>query len=68
MMVPLSAWLMGRDEIEVAQTLWVVICATGLTVFGLYGLDRYLELEKRDVEAGQLEEVMTAMVKGKEGA
>lgn len=66
MMVPLSAWLMDRGETGIMQTLWTVICASGLTVFALYGLDRYLELQKRDVEAGQREQVMSAMLKDKD--
>lgn len=66
MMAPLSAWLMDRGEIEIVQTLWAVICASGLTVFALYGLDRYLELQKRNVEAGQREQAMSAMLKDKD--
>jgi len=63
MMVPLSVWLMDRNEIEIMQTLWIVVCAAGMTVFMLYGLDHYLELEKRNVESGQREKVMADMLK-----
>jgi hypothetical protein len=65
MMVPLSAWLMVRSEIEILQTLWIVNCAAGMTVFALYGLDHYLELQRRDIEAGLREQVMTNMLKSK---
>ncbi|MBI5964904.1 MAG: hypothetical protein HY863_15605 [Chloroflexi bacterium] len=63
MMVPLSMWLMDHDEIEILQTLWTVIFTAGLTVFALYGLDRYLELARRDVEAGQREELLAKQLK-----
>lgn len=66
MMVPLSAWLMDRSEIEIMQTLWIVVISAGVTVFALYGLDHYLELWRRDEEAGQLEQVMSAMLKDKD--
>lgn len=66
MMVPLSAWLMDRGEIEIMQTLWAVICASGLTVFALYGLDHYLEMQKRDVESGQIQKAMSIMLKDKD--
>jgi len=65
MMVPLSAWLMDRNEIEILQTIWMVVCAAGMTVFALYGLDHYLELQRRDIEAGLREQVMTDMLKSK---
>ena len=63
MMVPLTLWLIDRNEIEILQTLWAVVCASGLTVFALYGLDHYLELQKRDVEAAQLQQAMSNMLK-----
>ncbi len=63
MMVPLSLWLMDRSEIEILQALWTVIFAAGLTVFALYGLDHYLELMRRDVEASQREELLTQQLK-----
>jgi hypothetical protein len=65
MMVPLSAWLIDRNEIEIFQTLWAVICAAGLTVFALYGLDHYLEMQKQNVEADQREQAMSAIIKDK---
>jgi len=55
MMVPLSAWLMDRNEVEILQTLWIVVVSAGLTVFALYGLDHYLELSMRDIEATERE-------------
>ena len=51
MMGPLTAWLWDRNEIEVIQTLWVVIMSAGIMVFALYGLDHYLDLIMRDIEA-----------------
>lgn len=63
MMVPLSLWLMDRGEIEILQALWTVIFTAGLTVFALYGLDHYLELMRRDVEASQREELLTQQLK-----
>jgi hypothetical protein len=63
MMVPLSAWLMDKGETDVMQTLWIVNASAGLTVFALYGLDRYLKLERRDVEAEEREALMKRMIK-----
>ena len=51
MMGPLTAWLWDRNEMEVIQTLWVVIMSAGIMVFALYGLDHYLDLIMRDIEA-----------------
>jgi hypothetical protein len=64
MMAPLSAWLMDREEIVVLQMLWTVIFTAGLTVFALYGLDHYLELMRRDVEASQREKLLSTQLKG----
>lgn len=50
MMVPFTLWLMDHGESEIVTILWMVICAAGLAVFGLYGLDRYLDLDMSDVE------------------
>jgi len=55
LMVPFSAWLWLRRDMEVIQVLWMVIIAGGLTVFALYGLDRYIELEWRNMEATERE-------------
>ena len=55
LMVPFSAWLWKRYEMEIIQVLWMVIIAGGLTVFALYGLDRYIELEWRNMEATERE-------------
>ena len=62
MMVPFSLWLMDRSELEILQVLWIVILAAGLTVFALYGLDRYLELNRNDIEGVQREKMMTDLV------
>ncbi len=62
-MVPFSLWLMDRDEIEILQTMWIVIISAGFTVFALYGLDRYFDLERKDVEAGQIEVMLKKMIK-----
>ena len=51
MMGPLTAWLWDRNELEVIQTLWAVTASAGITVFALYGLDHYLDLIMRDIEA-----------------
>lgn len=51
MMGPLTAWLWDRNEMEVIQVLWIVIVFAGLMVFALYGLDHYLDLIMRDIEA-----------------
>lgn len=51
MMGPLTAWLWDRGESEVIQTLWAVIVSAGIMVFALYGLDHYLDLIMRDIEA-----------------
>ena len=55
MMVPLTTWLWIRGEGEVIEALWTVILAAGLMVLALYGLDRYLHLEQRDVESTERE-------------
>lgn len=65
MMVPLSGWLMDRGEIEILQTLWIVIVAAGMTVFALYGLDHYLELEKIKIESAAREQLMATMLRDK---
>lgn len=58
LMLPFTAWLYERCEVEVIQTLWIVIFSGGLTVLALYGLDRYCELSIRDVEATERETVL----------
>jgi hypothetical protein len=63
MMVPLSAWLISHGESEITQTLWTVIVSAGLTVFALYGLDRYLKLERRDIEAEEREALVKRLIK-----
>ena len=55
MMVPLTAWLWQTGEFEVIKALWAVICAAGLMVFALYGLDHYLDLIMKDIEATERE-------------
>ena len=53
MMGPLTAWLWERGQTEVIQTLWIVIASAGLMVFVLYGLDHYLDLIMKDMEASE---------------
>jgi hypothetical protein len=55
MMGPFTAWLWERGDVEVIQTLWTVVVSAGLMVFALYGLDHYLDLIMRDIEAGERE-------------
>ena len=55
MMVPLTGWLWQIGEFEVIQALWLVVCAAGLMVFALYGLDHYLDLIMKDIEATERE-------------
>jgi 4-hydroxybenzoate polyprenyltransferase len=64
MMVPLSAWLMVRNEIEILQTIWMVVFSAGLMVFALYGFDHYLEMERSNAEKSKREKVMVEMLKG----
>jgi hypothetical protein len=40
------------------MNLWIVIGSAGLTVFALYGLDHYLDLIMRDVEATERESML----------
>ena len=60
LMVPFTAWLWKRGEMEIIQTLWMAIIAGGLMVFALYGFDHYLELEMRNIEAGEREREQNA--------
>lgn len=55
LMIPFSAWLLEQNELEVFKILWMVILAGGLSVLSLYGLDRYIELEWRNMEATERE-------------
>lgn len=55
MMVPFSVWLIDRNEIEILQTLWIVVIAAGVMVFALYGLDHHLDLSARAIEAEERE-------------
>jgi len=55
MMGPFTAWLWDRGDLEIIQTLWIVIVSAGLMVLALYGLDHYLDLIMRDVEASERE-------------
>ncbi len=55
LMVPFSTWLWKRNAVEVIQVLWIVIISGGLTVFALYGLDRYIEMEWQRMEASERE-------------
>lgn len=57
LMIPFTLWLLERDEIAVVIILWKVIVAGGIIVFALYGLDRYMELEWRDMETSEREKL-----------
>lgn len=57
LMVPFTAWLWERGEMEIIQMLWMVIVAGGLMVLALYGLDHYTRLEMRDLEAREEREL-----------
>lgn len=64
MMGPLTLWLMDHGEIEIVQVLWIVIGSAGMTVFALYGLDRYLDLDMKEKEYSEERALRT---NGKEG-
>lgn len=53
MMVPFTLWLMDHGKGDVVEVLWTVIVSTGIAVFATYGVDRYLDLDMRDVEASE---------------
>jgi hypothetical protein len=53
LMIPFSLWLWLCGEREIIAVLWLFVIAGGLTVLGLYGLDRLLDLEMHDIEAGE---------------
>jgi 4-hydroxybenzoate polyprenyltransferase len=55
MMGPLTAWLWAHGEMEIIETLWTVIFTAGVTVLALYGLDRFLKLEMKDMESSERE-------------
>jgi hypothetical protein len=55
MMGPFSVWLIDRNELEILQTMWVVIVSAGLMVFALYGMDHYLDVSTRATEAEERE-------------
>lgn len=57
LMVPFTVWLLvNNKEVNIVIALWKVIVAGGVIVFALYGLDRYIELEWRDLEATEREQ------------
>lgn len=58
LMLPFTAWLYEHNEIAVIRTLWIVIVSGGLMVTALYGLDRYIELSFRNVEATEREDMV----------
>ena len=55
MMGPLTKWLWQIGEVEIIKALWAVVIAAGFTVFSLYGLDHYLDLIMRNIEATERE-------------
>lgn len=56
MMGPFTVWLWQIGEFEIIKALWMVICAAGVMVFALYGLDHYLDLIMKDIEATEREQ------------
>jgi hypothetical protein len=58
LMVPFSLWLWIDGEADIIPILWLFIISGGLTVLGLYGHDRLLDLEMGDVEAAQRERLL----------
>jgi len=56
LMIPFSVWIFERSEMVILRTLWIVIFAGGTIVAALYGLDRLIELELRDMEALEREQ------------
>lgn len=50
MMVPFTGWLWQSGEYEVIRVLWIVIIASGTTVFASYGIDDYLDRIMREIE------------------
>lgn len=57
---------MDRNEIEILQTLWLLIVSAGVMVFALYGLDHYLDVSVRAFEAEEREN-MQREADGKKG-
>lgn len=55
LMLPFTAWLSEHGQFEIMKILWQVILAGGLSVLAAYGLDRYIELELRSIEAAERE-------------
>ena len=55
LMIPFTAWLYERGEIEVAVRLWMVIVAGGVSVLALYGLDAIKDLYWKEREASERE-------------
>lgn len=66
LMVPFTLWLLERNEITVVIIMWKLITAGGVSVVALYGLDHYIELTWRDIEASEREQVLRES-HGKEG-
>lgn len=56
MMGPFTVWLWQTGEFEIIRALWLVICAAGVMVFALYGLDHYLDLIMKDIESTEREQ------------
>lgn len=57
LMVPFSVWLWFQNERQVIMVLWIFIIAGGLTVMSLYGLDHHLDLQMRDIEHQEKDEL-----------
>ena len=65
LVIPFSAWLWYQGEIETIYVLWMTICAGGLMVMALYGFDHYLELEWRNTEAIERDQLLRKHVQEK---
>lgn len=55
LMLPYTAWLWYRNDVDAIIALWSVVAAGGFTVVLLYRLDRHFELEMRNLEAEERE-------------
>ena len=55
MMIPFTLYLIDHGQSGVVEVLWMVILSAGMAVFAMYGLDRYMDLDMRDVESTEHE-------------
>jgi hypothetical protein len=54
--VPFTGWLWQSGDLETIAVMWIVNFSAGITVLALYGLDHYLDLIMRDMEATEREQ------------